>query len=106
MTNRKWPFTLYDCGTVIHGDRYYGFPDSGGVYGKVEGYTNYRDALTGISFVAKSFGIEVEDMVDYISSKPDELGSVGVCILTGIQFVDKLDEIEPNGSAIYGTWAE
>lgn len=95
-----WPWHMVD-GPVLHADRFYGFCDSGGLCGARVGYESQQRAE---EFIGDGFGMED------ISTKPEDLGGVACCILTGRQYVDRLYALcLPGGSgwelSDYGRWS-
>lgn len=101
--NEAWPFCMADSGAKLEADRYYGFSDSGGLCGYVAGYDTQASAVNAL---ALEYG---EPFAQWGSTKPEDLGGVGCCVLTGRQYVDRLYELcKPGGSgwelSEYGKW--
>lgn len=84
-----WPWLDRQSGVSICEDRYYGFCDSGGLWGDPTGYESAATAQRAVA----------ADMNDASwSQRPQDLGEVAVCVLSGRQYVDRLYEIcGPNG---------
>lgn len=100
-----WPWLDRQSGVSICEDRYYGFCDSGGLWGDPTGYESAATAQRAVA----------ADMNDASwSQRPQDLGEVAVCVLSGRQYVDRLYEIcGPNGPfgvsdslGDYGNWSQ
>lgn len=97
-TSQSWPFILEENGTKIKENMFYGFYDCGGVFNS-SGYENQEDAVRNIS---RFYG---ESAKSDISTEPSDLGSVAICILSGRQFVTRLQMIQDEDISDYGRWS-
>jgi hypothetical protein len=102
LTNKElptevWPFFLSATESPIEKDRYYGFVNPTGINGEINGYTTLVEALEDISD---------HGPIECISSNPNDLGDATVCVLTGRQYIDRLEEIDPDSVIDYGQWSE
>lgn len=100
LEKEVWPFNDESSGAQIQKDRFYGFCDSGGLWGTRSGYLTVEEAKASC----------LEDMEHglNISTEPSMLGDAACCILTGRQFIDQLEVIALGGNPIsdHGTWSK
>lgn len=97
----RWPFLMHDGGLVVWPHLWYGFADSGGVYGSSSGYESAGLAMRAIWLL--------EPDVSAAINSPHLLGSVACCVLRGDQFVRRLyDIVEDTGNVehVYGVWSK
>lgn len=72
-------------GHTIKLHRFYGFGDAGGLAGDADGYPTRELAIQAI-------GQEHEKSA--IGTSPTELGEVAICVLSGAEFVARLQQID------------
>ncbi len=104
--DRKWPFMLDEEGdnkpVPIYPALYYGFGDAGGFYGSKDGYVSLEDAIAA---VCEQFDdSDYDDGIGY-STKPEDLGGVTCCIITGAAFVNYLENVAQNDLSDFGHWS-
>lgn len=94
-----WPFNEATSGSPIHETRFYGFADSGSLYGSHEGYETSAIALVELMKVVPPF-------LD-ISTEPSLLGDSACCLLSGRQFIDQLKVLLTGDQPLsdHGTWS-
>lgn len=92
----KWPFHDESTGAKIHEAMFYGFGDSGYIAGSFEGYTTREAAIKDIS--------EGAEDVSWIGTKPEDLGSEAITVLSGREYVDRLKTLDE--LSVYGNWSE
>lgn len=93
-----WPWLDRQSGAAIHEDRWYGFCDSGGLWGGTHGFATLDDALCAA---------RKEMRAAQCSSRPQDLGEIAVCVLSGREYVDRVYEVcarEGETLADYGNW--
>jgi hypothetical protein len=95
-----WPFKMADSTALLHADRYYAFGDAGGLQGDYAGYDNVANCVESIE-QERGEPFEGDDW----STKPEDLGGVMSCILTGRQYVDQLYTLGGDLGE-YGCWSE
>lgn len=107
-----WPWLDSTSGAIIQEDRFYGFGDAGGLAGSFEGYVT---ATVAINDIVNDYGQAPE----WLSFKPEDLGSVAITVITGRDFITQLYRIHACDSggvsegllafegaiAEYGTWS-
>lgn len=76
----NWPFISHDMG-AIHKDKWYGFGDAGSLTGE------YESREAGINHI-------MEEYLMQVSTDPEDLGEVSICLLTGEQFVARLRQVD------------
>lgn len=86
----NWPFIERSTGRAIHQNLYYGFYDSGGI---CDG-----------EYETEAMALAMIDVDGSVSTSPEDLGEVAVCILTGQQFIDRLTALGID-EATYGNWS-
>lgn len=101
-----WPFLDECSGCQVQENLYYGFGDSGYIAGSFAGYISREHAI---------YDIKKQGDGDYwfdIGTKPTDLGSCAVTVLSGREYVDRIKEIHLNDSDVenplelYGQWSE
>jgi hypothetical protein len=99
-----WPWHDAQSGALIQAERWYGFSDSGGLWGSRSGYETLERAQACLTEDAP------DDDGSVFSTNPEDLGSVACCILTGRQYVDRLYSLCETGGTWpledYGKWSE
>jgi hypothetical protein len=75
-----------ESGATLEMDRYYGFSDSGGIAGSHEGYPTAGHAIAAIG---EEYGAPVD-----ISCSPEDLGSFQIAVITGQQYVDRIQAVD------------
>ncbi len=97
LAPENWPFLPYpESAAKIYPDRYYGFFDAGGVAAG-DGLNGYDTAEAALQNLRDEYGYD-DPLVDSpLSTNPEMLGSVAVCVLTGRRFVDALYAIIADG---------
>jgi hypothetical protein len=97
----NWPFHDEPTGAKIYEAMFYGFGDSGFLAGSFEGYTTREAAIKEIS--------EGAEDVSWIGTKPEQLGSEAITVLSGREYIDRLTVLtqdEPEGVLFYGKWSD
>jgi hypothetical protein len=72
-------------GATLFLDRYYGFGDAGSLAGSFDGYSSSTEALIDI---LEQYPRES------LSTDPEQLGEVSICVLTARQYVERRRELE------------
>ncbi len=83
-------------GATLHMDRFYGFSDAGGIAGSHDGYETAGHAIAAV-------GEEHGGPVD-ISCSPEDLGSFMYCVLSGQEYVDRIQKVDDLST--YGHFVE
>jgi hypothetical protein len=94
-----WPFKDLASGARIYKDRFYGFGDAGGLAGSFEGYETREEAINHIK-------TEYEE--GELGTKPEDLGSYGITVLSGEEYVNRLKTILGDNETLesmFGSWS-
>jgi hypothetical protein len=85
-------FADESSGATIKRERYYGFGDAGGLAGSFDGYDTREAALEDI---AKEHDGE-------FGTKPEHLGEYSVTVLSGEEYIGRLQTLDAEGAHFYG----
>lgn len=93
-----WPFKDESTGAKVYKDKFYGFGDSGFLAGSFAGYDSREEAVRKIQ-------AEYPDCE--LGLKPEDLGSYGVTVLSGDEYVNRLRVVSDPGGCLmdYGSWS-